>query len=118
MPIVFRIEHKKCGLGPWAAANNGHIEKLPHKYFDGRLRLGKIIPVPLEDFDNPSEEYYFGFKSLKQCLETLSKARCKTAIKRAGFVIRMYKAEIIHSKSGSQVAFLKDKAKLVGTKKF
>lgn len=109
--IVYRLEHKTSGDGPYRHDYDRSWRKGDHAFLK-RTPIPQLDILEWEFIELGVAKYRFGFKSLKQLSKWFLKTELKE-LKKRGFVIRKYEVDKEHVLFGSkQVAFLKRKAVL------
>lgn len=103
--LVYRYEHPENGFGPYRDSDLMELMNV-HNYSEEH-------PTPLEDKFPLTVDHYFGFASLNALISWFDGFH--TEIMAKGFKIFVYeigKRDVIIGKSGKQLIFVKQFAKL------
>lgn len=110
--IIYRVEHKDTGLGPYNHSWDEENAELEDKLQTEHSNLSH--PSMYEDFDIDmiSRDHYFGFPSLTSLAEWFEGGWIGILIE-CGFIIREYNVDnVLMGKSGRQVMFKKKENEL------
>lgn len=105
--LVWRIEHKESGIGPYREDDSRNVWKILNKDFSYHSDQD-VRPAPIRDLDRYIEEdEYCGFHSKRAIFEWFEKEEV-VALMKHNYRIKIYRPkEYVLGKSNKQIFFKK-----------